>query len=429
MCGTPNYISPEIATRASHGLETDVWGLGVMLYTILVGKPPFDTDDGIKSTLTLVVMSEIEVPSHLSTEVRDLMGSLLKKNPKDRIKLSKILEHPFMTRYSYAFSSSSRWGSHDSGVASSSCLTSKSYSYSNTNSVAPSSNNIFSLRPDYTASSWSKPGSRQPSYSEVPSMQHPISSVASINPSGISNSCCSMSSGHNMVCPAAALNGPTPWRHTETPMTAPRCPQPMSSGGLPVSDSSSHRYLSNSHGLSGAYGETNCSHAWKQCSQQCTHMDTCGCFRGRNVCTKGCSSICTHSSVNMSSCLSAQQSDAVKPLPHSIPMQVDQQDRPDVEIIRSLRPDLTIRPLSTKRLEPIRQKTKQVILNVLDTGEVCLEFIKIKHKTEKVVEVFRISSDGLRVCVLIFVAILLHNLFANFINVIYLCLFFTKFYL
>lgn len=41
LCGTPNYISPEVASRASHGLPVDVWGLGCMMYTLLVGKPPF----------------------------------------------------------------------------------------------------------------------------------------------------------------------------------------------------------------------------------------------------------------------------------------------------------------------------------------------------------------------------------------------------
>lgn len=60
MCGTPNYISPEVATRSSHGLETDVWGLGCMLYTLLVGRPPFDSD-AVKSTLTRVVMAEYQV--------------------------------------------------------------------------------------------------------------------------------------------------------------------------------------------------------------------------------------------------------------------------------------------------------------------------------------------------------------------------------
>lgn len=60
LCGTPNYISPEVASRASHGLAVDVWGLGCLLYTLLVGKPPFDTD-AVKSTLARVVKVDFTV--------------------------------------------------------------------------------------------------------------------------------------------------------------------------------------------------------------------------------------------------------------------------------------------------------------------------------------------------------------------------------
>ncbi|XP_011637322.1 serine/threonine-protein kinase PLK4 [Pogonomyrmex barbatus] len=96
MCGTPNYISPEIATRSSHGPEADVWSLGCMLYTLLVGKPPFETD-AIKSTLTRVVMADYVMPSYLSNNAKDLIDKLLKKNPKDRICLRDIHKHPFIT--------------------------------------------------------------------------------------------------------------------------------------------------------------------------------------------------------------------------------------------------------------------------------------------------------------------------------------------
>lgn len=99
MCGTPNFISPEVASRGSHGLEADVWGLGCLLYTLLVGRPPFETQ-GVKSTLTRVVMDDYRLPSYLSPEARDLINSLLQKNPKDRISLEQILEHPFIKRSS-----------------------------------------------------------------------------------------------------------------------------------------------------------------------------------------------------------------------------------------------------------------------------------------------------------------------------------------
>ena len=58
LCGTPNYIAPyvtccyegclifvlcrEVAKREAHGLESDIWSLGCMVYTMLVGTPPFD---------------------------------------------------------------------------------------------------------------------------------------------------------------------------------------------------------------------------------------------------------------------------------------------------------------------------------------------------------------------------------------------------
>ncbi|XP_062561172.1 serine/threonine-protein kinase PLK4 [Armigeres subalbatus] len=135
LCGTPNYISPEVASRASHGLPADVWGLGCMLYTFLVGKPPFDTE-GVKSTLTKVVMSNYSIPSYISSEARDLIDQLLKKNPVERIKLDQVLQHPFM-RKATSFESYRVGGtlaSNDSGV-----VTMSSSGGSNRSSNIPSS--------------------------------------------------------------------------------------------------------------------------------------------------------------------------------------------------------------------------------------------------------------------------------------------------
>lgn len=97
MCGTPNFISPEVATRSSHGLEADVWGLGCLLYTLLVGTPPFDTH-GVKNTLNRIVTVNYHLPEHLSIQAKDLINSLLQKDPHDRLKLDDILNHPFIKR-------------------------------------------------------------------------------------------------------------------------------------------------------------------------------------------------------------------------------------------------------------------------------------------------------------------------------------------
>lgn len=96
LCGTPNYISPEIATRSAHGLESDVWSLGCMFYTLLIGRPPFDTDT-VKNTLNKVVLADYDVPAFLSQDAKDLICQLLRRNPADRLSLSSVLDHPFMS--------------------------------------------------------------------------------------------------------------------------------------------------------------------------------------------------------------------------------------------------------------------------------------------------------------------------------------------
>jgi len=50
ICGTPNYIAPEILEgKQGHSYEVDIWSMGVIFYTLLIGKPPFETSD-VKAT-------------------------------------------------------------------------------------------------------------------------------------------------------------------------------------------------------------------------------------------------------------------------------------------------------------------------------------------------------------------------------------------
>ena len=50
MCGTPNYIAPEVLeSKFGHSYEVDIWAIGVIIYTLIFGKPPFDTND-LKTT-------------------------------------------------------------------------------------------------------------------------------------------------------------------------------------------------------------------------------------------------------------------------------------------------------------------------------------------------------------------------------------------
>lgn len=119
MCGTPNYISPEVATHSAHGLESDVWSLGCMFYAFLMGRPPFDTDT-VKHTLSKVVLGDYEMPSHVSLEAQDLIHKLLQRDPALRPSLSAVLDHPFMTQNLLLRTKELRLGddsSIDSGIA------------------------------------------------------------------------------------------------------------------------------------------------------------------------------------------------------------------------------------------------------------------------------------------------------------------------
>lgn len=97
ICGTPNYIAPEVlSSRTGHSFEVDIWSIGVILYTLLVGRPPFETSN-VKSTYKRIRMNQYTFPDHveISEAGKDLIQKLLKTEPKERLSLNQILAHSF----------------------------------------------------------------------------------------------------------------------------------------------------------------------------------------------------------------------------------------------------------------------------------------------------------------------------------------------
>lgn len=78
MCGTPNYISPEIVSRQPYGLSADLWSLGCLFVTMITGSPPFHSDE-VKNTLDKVTSFNYRLPKHFSPEARDLVARLLQR--------------------------------------------------------------------------------------------------------------------------------------------------------------------------------------------------------------------------------------------------------------------------------------------------------------------------------------------------------------
>jgi polo-like kinase 4 len=98
MCGTPNYMAPEIASKDrtnGHGKESDIWSIGCLMYTLLVGVHPFDGSE-TKETLEKIVHQKLHIPQSLSYEAQDLLFSLLQKDPLKRPTISQVAKHPFM---------------------------------------------------------------------------------------------------------------------------------------------------------------------------------------------------------------------------------------------------------------------------------------------------------------------------------------------
>uniref|UniRef100_A0A8C2ZYY9 polo kinase n=1 Tax=Cyclopterus lumpus TaxID=8103 RepID=A0A8C2ZYY9_CYCLU len=97
ICGTPNYLAPEVLNRQGHGTESDVWSLGCVMYTLMCGNPPFETLD-LKETYKCIKDVRYNLPSSLSPAAQKLISSILQKNPSDRLALDQILNHEFFTK-------------------------------------------------------------------------------------------------------------------------------------------------------------------------------------------------------------------------------------------------------------------------------------------------------------------------------------------
>eukprot|EP00747_Dinoflagellata_sp_TGD_P165947 gnl/TRDRNA2_/TRDRNA2_188009_c0_seq1.p1 gnl/TRDRNA2_/TRDRNA2_188009_c0~~gnl/TRDRNA2_/TRDRNA2_188009_c0_seq1.p1 ORF type:complete len:991 (+),score=135.87 gnl/TRDRNA2_/TRDRNA2_188009_c0_seq1:67-3039(+) len=93
ICGTPNYIAPEILEgKHGHSYEVDIWSLGVIVYTMVVGRPPFETSD-VKTTYRRIRYNQYSFPENVSVsaQVKELVTSILRTDPQQRPGLDDIL--------------------------------------------------------------------------------------------------------------------------------------------------------------------------------------------------------------------------------------------------------------------------------------------------------------------------------------------------
>ena len=101
VCGTPNYVAPEILEKKNgHSYEVDIWSLGIVIYTMLFGVPPFDANDE-KIIYKKIKMNSYKFPDSIKVEnsAKKLISSLLNLDPSKRPSLDSIIEHDFFKIY------------------------------------------------------------------------------------------------------------------------------------------------------------------------------------------------------------------------------------------------------------------------------------------------------------------------------------------
>jgi len=102
ICGTPVYLSPEMIRRQEYNSSVDFWGLGILIYEMIVGKVPF-YHENINEMFKKIAYEDVVFPQDLiSTPIQDLITRLLKKTPTDRLtNFNEIKNHPFFAEINW----------------------------------------------------------------------------------------------------------------------------------------------------------------------------------------------------------------------------------------------------------------------------------------------------------------------------------------
>ncbi|OHT06526.1 CAMK family protein kinase [Tritrichomonas foetus] len=100
ICGSPCYTAPEVFTGNAYSKMADVYSAGVVLYLMTAGKLPH-FDNNITNLFAKIVKEPIEIPKYFSDDLTDLVQKMLQVDPKKRITIKEIIEHPWLEQFHY----------------------------------------------------------------------------------------------------------------------------------------------------------------------------------------------------------------------------------------------------------------------------------------------------------------------------------------
>lgn len=99
LCGSPLYMAPEILHHHKYDAKADLWSIGAVLFEVISGKPPFDAINQFQ-LLRNIERREATLPPDIametSTDCQNLISSLLKRNPIERISFEEFFRHPWI---------------------------------------------------------------------------------------------------------------------------------------------------------------------------------------------------------------------------------------------------------------------------------------------------------------------------------------------
>jgi aurora kinase A len=99
LCGTLDYLSPEMVQAKPHTKNVDLWSLGVLAFELLAGKAPFH-DEQYDVTYRKIMKVEYKCPDFVSGAACHLIKQLLVLNPDKRMPLEEIEKHPWILAHS-----------------------------------------------------------------------------------------------------------------------------------------------------------------------------------------------------------------------------------------------------------------------------------------------------------------------------------------
>ncbi|XP_077498620.1 serine/threonine-protein kinase PLK1-like [Amblyomma americanum] len=97
ICGTTNYMAPEMLTQKGYSYAADSWAVGCIMYKLLVGRPPFDSPSNAE-TVVRIKMNRFKILSTVSPEASALMRWILQPEPTRRPSIEAIMHHEFIMK-------------------------------------------------------------------------------------------------------------------------------------------------------------------------------------------------------------------------------------------------------------------------------------------------------------------------------------------